>query len=81
LRELARLSGYHISTLQADHLRYRRGEHRKQLRVLLLLRHEHLRPPVKVRERIGPALASPDFVLEAQPPAQPHRRVVVDRQF
>jgi hypothetical protein len=25
--------------------------------------------PVKVREWIGPALASPDFVLEPQPPA------------
>ena len=25
--------------------------------------------PVKVREWIGPALASPDLVLEAQPPA------------
>ena len=25
----------------------------------------------KVREWIGPALASPDLVLEAQPPAQP----------
>src|SRR5215510_6499807 len=29
--------------------------------------------PVKVREWIGPALASPDLVLEAQPSAQPHR--------
>src|SRR6201998_52024 len=35
--------------------------------------------PVKVREWIGPALASPDLVLEAQPPAQPHRCVVVER--
>src|SRR6267142_1700811 len=35
--------------------------------------------PVKVRKWICPALASPDFVLEAQPPAQPHRGVVVDR--
>jgi hypothetical protein len=35
--------------------------------------------PVKVREWIGPALASPDLVLEAQPPAQPHCCVVVDR--
>src|ERR1700737_1346461 len=35
--------------------------------------------PVKVREWISPALASPDFVLEAQPPAQPHSGVVVDR--
>src|SRR5437870_7620763 len=35
--------------------------------------------PVKVREWIGPALASPDLVLDAQPPAQPHRRVVIDR--
>src|SRR5258708_27328234 len=34
--------------------------------------------PVKVREWIGPALASPDLVLEAQPPAQPHSGVVVD---
>src|ERR1700680_3453480 len=33
---------------------------------------------VKVREWIGSALASPDFVLEAQPPAQPHSRVVVE---
>ncbi len=28
--------------------------------------------PVKVREWICPALASPDLVLGAQPPAQPH---------
>src|SRR5262249_12311301 len=35
--------------------------------------------PVKVREWISPALASPDFVLEAQPPAQPHSGVAVDR--
>src|SRR5262249_58656351 len=35
--------------------------------------------PVKMREWIGPALASPDVVLDAQPPAQPHRCVVVDR--
>src|SRR6516164_9267669 len=35
--------------------------------------------PVQVREWIGPALASPDLVLDAQPPAQPHSGVVVDR--
>ena len=35
--------------------------------------------PVKVREWIGPALASPDLVLDAQPPAQPHSGVIVDR--
>ena len=35
--------------------------------------------PVKVRERISSALASPDLVLEAQPPAQPHSGVVVER--
>src|SRR5882724_12154643 len=35
--------------------------------------------PVKVREWISPALASPGFVLELQPPAQPHSGVVVDR--
>src|ERR1700720_2494388 len=35
--------------------------------------------PVKVREWIRPALASPDLVLEAQPPAQPHSGVVVER--
>ena len=35
--------------------------------------------PVKVRKWIGPALAAPDFVLDAQPPAQPHSGVVVDR--
>src|ERR1700674_2593899 len=34
--------------------------------------------PVKVREWIGPAPASPDLVLDAQPPAQPHSGVVVD---
>src|SRR5712672_4468397 len=34
--------------------------------------------PVKVREWISSALASPDLVLEAQPPAQPHSRVVVE---
>ena len=28
--------------------------------------------PVKVREWIAPALASSDFVLGSQPPAQPH---------
>src|SRR5215468_3439368 len=33
---------------------------------------------VEVREWIGSALASPNFVLEAQPPAQPHSRVVVE---
>ena len=36
---------------------------------------------VKVREWIGSALASPDFVLEAQPPAQPHSRVVVEHSI
>jgi hypothetical protein len=35
--------------------------------------------PVKVREWISSVLASPDLVLEAQPPAQPHSGVVVDR--
>ena len=35
--------------------------------------------PVKVQEWIGPAPAPPDFVLETQPPAQPHSGVVVDR--
>src|SRR5881409_3341428 len=35
--------------------------------------------PVKVREWIIPALASSDLVLDAQPPAQPHSGVVVDR--
>src|ERR1700683_184974 len=35
--------------------------------------------PVKVREWISPALASPDLMLDAQPPAQPHSGVVVDR--
>ena len=35
--------------------------------------------PVEVREWISSALASPDLVLEAQPPAQPHSRVVVER--
>src|SRR5271168_4664539 len=35
--------------------------------------------PVKVREWISSALASPDLVLEAQPPAQPHSGVVVER--
>jgi hypothetical protein len=35
--------------------------------------------PIEVREWIGPALASPDLVLDAQPPAQPHSGVVVDR--
>src|SRR5437899_784684 len=35
--------------------------------------------PVKVREWIGPAFASPDFVLGAQPPTQPHRGIAVDR--
>src|ERR1700756_2755205 len=34
--------------------------------------------PVQVREWIGPALASPDLVLDAQPPAQPHSGVVVE---
>src|SRR5713226_7090658 len=35
--------------------------------------------PVKVREWISPALASPDLVLDAQPPAQPHSCVTVER--
>ena len=35
--------------------------------------------PVEVREWIGPAPASPDLVLNAQPPAQPHSGVAVDR--
>ena len=35
---------------------------------------------VEVREWIAPALAPPDFVLEAQPPAQPHRRIGVERR-
>src|SRR5208283_2853378 len=35
--------------------------------------------PVEVREWIASALAPPDLVLEAQPPAQPHSRVVVQR--
>jgi hypothetical protein len=35
--------------------------------------------PVKVREWIAPALASPDPVLESEPPAQPLSRVVVER--
>src|ERR1700716_1502413 len=38
-----------------------------------------LEVPVKVREWIAPALASPDFVLVPEPPAQPHSRVVVER--
>ena len=33
--------------------------------------------PVKVREGMTPALASPDLVLELEPPAQPHSSVVV----
>src|SRR3974377_1168306 len=37
--------------------------------------------PVEVREWISPALASPDLVLDAQPPAQPHRGVVVERSI
>ena len=35
--------------------------------------------PVKVGEWIGPALATPDLVLDAQPPAQPHSCVGVER--
>src|SRR5271169_748374 len=35
--------------------------------------------PIKMREWIAPALASPDFVLGSEPPAQPHSRVVVER--
>src|ERR1700681_861129 len=35
--------------------------------------------PVEVREWISPALASPDLVLVAQPPAQPHCCVAVER--
>src|SRR6202011_4675037 len=38
-----------------------------------------LEVPVKVREWIASALASPDFVLVPEPPAQPHSRVVVER--
>src|SRR6202035_5547346 len=36
---------------------------------------------VKVREWIGSALASPDFMLEAQLPAQPHGRIVVEHSI
>ena len=35
--------------------------------------------PVEVREWISPAPASPELVLVAQPPAQPHGCVVVER--
>src|ERR1700751_3838147 len=35
--------------------------------------------PIEMREWIGPALASPDLVLDAQPPAQPQSGIVVDR--
>jgi hypothetical protein len=35
--------------------------------------------PVEVRESIAPAPSSPDFVLGAQPPAQPHCCVSVER--
>src|ERR1700722_7806260 len=35
--------------------------------------------PVEVREWIAPAPSSPDLVLGAQPPAQPHRCVSVER--
>jgi hypothetical protein len=35
--------------------------------------------PVEVREWIAPASSSPDFGLGAQPPAQPHRCVSVER--
>src|SRR4029077_14156626 len=35
--------------------------------------------PAPKREWIAPALASPDLVLESQPPAQPHSRIVVER--
>src|SRR6516225_8475737 len=35
--------------------------------------------PVEVREWIGSALAPPDLVLVAQPPAQPRSRVGVER--
>src|SRR5438270_3233549 len=35
--------------------------------------------PVEVREWISPAPASPDLVLVAQPPAQPHGGVIVER--
>src|ERR1700738_1038742 len=37
--------------------------------------------PVEVREWIAPAPSPPDFVLEAQPPAQPHRRVSIERSI
>src|SRR4029078_654735 len=35
--------------------------------------------PVEVREWISPAPALPDLVLDAQPPAQPHSGVAVNR--
>jgi hypothetical protein len=34
---------------------------------------------IELREWIAPAFASPDFVLEAQPPAHPHRCVGIER--
>src|ERR1700693_15076 len=38
-----------------------------------------LEVPVEAREWIGPAPASPDLVLVAQPPAQPRSGVAVER--
>src|SRR5437588_508107 len=35
--------------------------------------------PVEMREWISPASASPDLVFGPQPPAQPHRCVVIER--
>ena len=35
--------------------------------------------PVEMREWIASASSSPDFMLGAQPPAQPHSRIVVER--
>ena len=46
---------------------------------LTLLGYSAFLDPPKVREWISSALASPDLVLEAQPPAQPHGCIVVER--
>jgi hypothetical protein len=37
--------------------------------------------PVEMREWIGRTLASPDLAFDAQPPAQPHGGVIVDRSI
>ena len=78
------LPRFHISLIEPDmqisRIRLSDKTSRLHPRQVMPKRGQAYEPevPVKVREWISPGLASPDLVLEAQPPAQPHSRVVVE---